>query len=89
MVAEITDRFEAIEECYEFMLAYAAQGLSNDEGNESGRQLRTFLHRAVEAIGGLAENCATDTGTPRARHSSLLLQLIPETCSAGTNPRLS
>jgi hypothetical protein len=59
MVAEITDRFEAIEECYEFMLAYAAQGLSSDEGNESGRQLRILLHRAVEAIGGLAENCAT------------------------------
>jgi hypothetical protein len=59
MVAEILDRFEAIEECYEFMLAYAAQGLTSDEGNESGRQLREFLRRAVEALGGLAENCAT------------------------------
>ena len=27
MVAEIWERLEAIEECYEFMLAYAAQGL--------------------------------------------------------------
>jgi hypothetical protein len=59
MVAEILDRFEAIEECYEFMLAYAAQGLTTDEGNKSGRQLRQFLHRAVEALGGLAESCAT------------------------------
>jgi hypothetical protein len=58
MGAEIWDRFEAIEECYEFMLAYAAQGLTSDEGNGSGRQLREFLHRAVEALGGLAENCA-------------------------------
>ena len=58
MIAEILDRFEAIEECYEFMLAYAAQGLTSDEGNKSGRQLREFLHRAVEALGGLAENCS-------------------------------
>jgi len=57
MVTEIWDRFEAIEECYEFMLAYAAQGLTSDEGNKSGRQLRKFLHRAVEALDGIAENC--------------------------------
>ncbi|MCU1235285.1 MAG: hypothetical protein JWP63_3252 [Candidatus Solibacter sp.] len=58
MPADIWDRFEAIEECYEFMLAYAAQGLANDEGSESGRQIRKFLRRAVEALGGLAESCA-------------------------------
>src|SRR5450631_2168980 len=68
MVAEIWDRFEAIEECYEFMLAYAAQGLTTDEGNESGRQLRQFLHRAVEALGGLAESCAT--AVPEGRTQS-------------------
>jgi hypothetical protein len=62
MVAEIRDRFEAIEECYEFMLAYAAQGLTTDEGNESGRQIWKFLNRAVEALGGLAEKCATASG---------------------------
>ena len=59
MVAEIWERFEAIEECYEFMLAYAAQGLPSDEGSESGRQVREFLNRAVEALSGLAESCAT------------------------------
>src|SRR5712671_6460856 len=59
MVAEILDRFEAVEECYEFMLAYAAQGVASSEGSESGRQLREFLSRAVEALEGLAENCAT------------------------------
>jgi hypothetical protein len=62
MVAEIFDRFEAIEECYEFMLAYAAQGVSSDAGSESGRQLREFLHRAVEAISGLAAHCAIASG---------------------------
>jgi hypothetical protein len=59
MLAEIFDRFVSIEECYEFMLAYAAQGLTSDEGNESGRQLRRFLHRAVEALSGLAARCET------------------------------
>jgi hypothetical protein len=59
MDAEILERFEAIEECYEFMLAYAAQGLSSDQGSESGRQVREFLNRAVEALGGLAQLCAT------------------------------
>jgi hypothetical protein len=59
MDAEIWDRFEAIEECYEFMLAYAAQGLTNDGGSESGRQIRQFLDRAAEALDGLAASCAT------------------------------
>jgi hypothetical protein len=62
MVAEIWDRFEAIEECYEFMLAYAAQGLATDEGSESGRQVRKFLNRAVEALDGLGANCAAASG---------------------------
>jgi hypothetical protein len=58
MPAEIWKRFEAIEECYEFMLAYAAQGLSHDQDSGSGRQVRDFLNRAVEALGGLAASCA-------------------------------
>jgi hypothetical protein len=58
MVAEIEERFDAIEECYEFMLAYAAQGLPSDKGSEPGRQVREFLTRAVNALSGLAERCA-------------------------------
>lgn len=51
----LTDRCNAIEECYEFMLAYAAQGLPGDEGSQSGGQLREFLRRAADALNGLAE----------------------------------
>ena len=58
MFTKIWERFEAIEESYEFMLAYAAQGLSSEAGSESDRQVREFLIRAVEALGGLAESCA-------------------------------
>jgi len=58
MRAEISNRCETVEECYEFMLAYAAQGLLTDEGSKSGGQVREFLHRAVKALTGLAETCA-------------------------------
>jgi hypothetical protein len=58
MLAEIWNRCEAVEECYEFMLAYAAQGLPSDQGSESGSQVREFLHRAVKALAGLSETCA-------------------------------
>jgi hypothetical protein len=57
MLADIRDRCNTIEECYEFMLAYAAQGLPSDEGGKSGGQIREYLNRAVKAIAGLAENC--------------------------------
>ncbi|HKN62665.1 MAG TPA: hypothetical protein VJW93_15895 [Candidatus Acidoferrales bacterium] len=59
MSADISERCDTIEECYEFMLAYAAQGLPSDEGSQSGRQIREYLGRAVTAISGLAEGCAT------------------------------
>jgi len=55
MTVDIWERFEAIEECYEFMLAYAAKGLTSDEGT----QMREFLNRAVEALCGLANSCPT------------------------------
>ena len=58
MLAEISDRCNAVEECYEFMLAYAAQGLPTDEGSKSGGQVREFLQRAVTALTGLTETCA-------------------------------
>jgi hypothetical protein len=63
---EILERFNKIEECYEFMLAYAAQGLPSDEGSRAGGQIREFLQRAVKALTGLADDCAT-----AAKHEGL------------------
>jgi hypothetical protein len=65
MAAEILERFEVIEECYEFMLAYAAQGLASDKGSESGSQIREFLNRAVNALIGLPDRCAEAMGEGR------------------------
>src|SRR5229473_3435641 len=45
MLTGIAERSNAIEECYEFMLAYAAQGLPSEEGSPSGGRLREFLDR--------------------------------------------
>jgi len=50
---DIVRRCDAIEECYEFMLGYAAQGLPDDHDSRSGSQLRELLHRAVLAASGL------------------------------------
>lgn len=52
--AELNSRCDAIERCYEFMLAYAAQGLASDKGSGSGSQLREFLKKCDEALGDLA-----------------------------------
>jgi hypothetical protein len=50
----IADRCDAIEECYEFMLAYAAQGLTSDQGSPLGGQVREYLQRCDAALGALA-----------------------------------
>jgi hypothetical protein len=35
--ANFLERSEVIEGCYEFMLAYAAQGLPDDQGRQAGK----------------------------------------------------
>jgi hypothetical protein len=52
---DVSARCNAIEECYEFLLAYAGQGLSGKENNQSNSQVREFLNRAVEALSDLPE----------------------------------
>lgn len=57
MAIDFLDRSEVIEECYEFLLGYAAQGLPSDEGSAAGREVRTRLQQAREALAGLPESC--------------------------------
>ena len=59
MLDDISDRCNTIEECYEFMLAYAAQGILSDQGSQSGGQIREWLGRAAEAVASLARSCET------------------------------
>lgn len=51
--AELDARCTTIEEAYEFMLAYASQGLPSDEG--AGSQIREYLRRCDAALTGVAD----------------------------------
>jgi hypothetical protein len=57
MAIDFLERSDVIEECYEFLLGYAAQGLPTDEDSAVGREVRTQLQRAREALIGLPESC--------------------------------
>jgi hypothetical protein len=79
MADGLSSRCAAIEECYEFMLAYAGQGLAGDEAGQSSSQVRDYLNRAVEALSGLAEAYAAavkqENLQPVERYHAFLLVL--------------
>ncbi|NNF13660.1 MAG: hypothetical protein HKN72_10565 [Gemmatimonadetes bacterium] len=52
---DVQGRIDAIESSYEFFLAYAAQGLTTDEGAKAGAQLRDFLGKLEGALDGLGD----------------------------------
>jgi hypothetical protein len=79
MSASIRGRCDAIEECYEFLLAYAAQGLSGDPSQANAVQARALLMRAEAALDGLAGAFAAAVSEarlePRAAYDSFLAVL--------------
>ena len=58
MSTQFQKQCEAIEECYEFALSYAAQGHATDKASAQGRQLRDYLTRTAEALRALEPSCA-------------------------------
>ncbi len=48
----LAQSIEAVEEAYEFMLAYAAQGVV-EETDDGGRGIRAFLQQLAEALNGM------------------------------------
>ena len=86
MMVELQERGETIEECYEFMLAYAAQGIPGDEGSQAGSQVREFLSRAVHALDGLAESFRTvveQAGLePAGKYQAFLAVLDRDACAS-------
>jgi hypothetical protein len=50
MSNELSESCNVIEECYEYMLAYAGQGLTGEGGDGT---IRDFLNRAAGALAGL------------------------------------
>jgi len=83
----LAERIEAIEQAYELMLAYAAQGRQNDADDSSS--IRRFLQRADAALDGLVvclrENVAARADAyadfiavleQDARHTRAALRLV-------------
>ncbi len=50
----LRERIDHIEAAYEFMLAYAAQGVTGEEEGGSATEIRVQLKRSEEALEGLA-----------------------------------
>ena len=50
--SDLKERIDAIEEAYEFFLAYAAQGRERDDESEAGG-VRAFLGKAITALDGI------------------------------------
>lgn len=54
-LTELNARIDIIEEAYEFLLAYASQGLPSDIGSDTGRQAREYLKRCDGALTSFGE----------------------------------
>lgn len=84
----LAERIETIEQTYEFMLAYAAQGRED----EVGGSIRQFLGRAVNALDGLAPNAAANphaqNATSRQAFAAFLEVLDDDARKAGAVLRL-
>ena len=57
---KLEKRIQNIEETYEFMLAYAAQGLSGDEEAGSIAEIRESLNRTGQSLEGLGETLLSE-----------------------------
>jgi hypothetical protein len=70
MKTELKDRCSRIEEAYEFMLAYAAQGLPTEPGSGTGSQIRQMLTVCNNSLTGLAEVFRTIVRTDKLEPAS-------------------
>jgi hypothetical protein len=79
MAIDFLERCDVIEECYEFLLGYAAQGLPSDQGSPAGREVRNHLEHARDALVGLPESCQRAINehelTPSEKYDAFCLML--------------
>ena len=79
----LQQRVDAIEGGYEFLLAYAAQGLATDEGNANSEQLRTYLQRMEDGITGLESALrGVLEGSDSVEHFEPFLQVLSRDAGA-------
>lgn len=83
---DLKARIDAIEGGYEFFLAYAAQGLTTDQGARSSGELRDFLGKMEAALDGLADVFRTvakeDQAAPRGAWDDLIRVLESDASAA-------
>lgn len=82
---EMATRCDRIEEAYEFMLAYAAQGLATDAGSGAGTQVRQFLGALDEALTGLGDVFRTvvaDAAPAHAGHYHAFIAVLDRDAAA-------
>ena len=90
--SDLARRVDAIESGYEFLLAYAAQGVESDVAAASGVQLREHLRRFDEALIGLSDRFSSlvheEGRTPVAPYQSFLSVLTSDATSTQAALRL-
>ena len=70
-VTEIRKNIEKIEEAYEYMLAYAAQGRADEGAGPDGAQIRDFLRQFEEALKEIDKHLSAVADTNPASNSFL------------------
>ena len=86
-VEELKSHIDAIEESYEFFLAYAAQGLTDDSASAVGGQVREYLQRCEDALGALVEGFKIHLPSP-GDHADVLEVLERDVNAARAMVRL-
>lgn len=90
--SDLARRVDAIEAGYEFLLAYAAQGIETDVAAASGVQLREHLRRFDEALIGLGDSYRSlvheEGRTPIAAYQAFLSVLTSDATSTQAALRL-
>jgi hypothetical protein len=81
----LAERISEIEEAYEFMLAYAAQG--HQRGRE-GDHIRDYLKRADAALDGIAEAATAMVADNAEVFSPFLVTLAEDACKARAGLKL-
>ena len=89
----LKERIDHVEAAYEFMLAYAAQGVTGEEEGGSVTEIRAQLKRSEEALEGLAglfkEVAATWALKPAEPYRSFIGVLERDAASAQAAIRLA
>lgn len=78
MHSDLARRCDVIEECYEYLLAYASMGVAGEEGSGKGSQVRVFLERLSDSLSGLSEAYSAGfakAGLPQGSYSPFMAVL--------------